>query len=48
LKPTFSAGRAVSEEFDLGLYLIYSIFGGSELHRKLVRQPHAAVVVFIR
>jgi hypothetical protein len=35
LKPTFGAGRPISEEFDLGFQLIYSLFGGSELHRKL-------------
>jgi hypothetical protein len=28
--------------------LIYSIFGGSELHRKLVRQLHGTVAIFIR
>src|SRR5260221_13657524 len=27
---------------------IYSIFGGSEFHRKLMRQRHGAVAVFIR
>ena len=48
LKPTFGAGRPVSEEFDLGLQLTYSLFGGSELHRKLMRQFHGAVAVFIR
>src|SRR5262249_51187471 len=48
LKPTFGAGRALSEQLDLALHLIYSIFGSSELHRQLVRQPHGAVAVFIR
>ena len=48
MKPTFGAGRPVSEEFDLGFQLIYSLFGSSELHRKLMRQLHGAVAVFIR
>jgi hypothetical protein len=45
LKPPFGANRPTLEMFKLGLQLIYSIFGGAKLHRKLMRQRHGSVAL---
>jgi hypothetical protein len=47
-KPLFGAGCSVAPEFNLGLQLMCLIFGRSEFHRKLARQGHGAITIFIR
>ena len=45
LKPPFGANSTILEVFNLGLELVYPIFGGSQLDRNLVRHAHGAVAI---
>ena len=45
-KPLFGAGCSISPVLNLPCHLLYSVFGGSELHGKLVCKTHGPIAVF--